>query len=152
MVGKLSPRGNILELRYGKLHFQSRLSLNLNVIYSQPINFPCEIKPRSRYTVELIRSSSSLVSWVAQSNPILEYSKKTWRGSTLNVSCFMYNIFLSLWFPMASVFHVYQFTFYTFLCSSFIILHCSKYSINTPIGSLIHRLAVLYAYHLAKIS
>ena len=62
MVGKLSPRGNILELRYGKLHFQSRLSLNLNVIYSQPINFPCEIKPRSRYTVELIRSSSSLVS------------------------------------------------------------------------------------------
>ena len=32
----------------------------LNVIYSQPLNFPCVIKPRSRYTEELIRSSSGL--------------------------------------------------------------------------------------------
>ena len=62
MVGKLSPRGNILELGCGKLHFQSWLSSSclLNVIYRQPFNFPCTIKPRSRYTSDLIRSSSGL--------------------------------------------------------------------------------------------
>ena len=30
------------------------------VIYSQPFDFPCVIKPRSHYIVELIRSSSGL--------------------------------------------------------------------------------------------
>ena len=61
MVGKLSQRGNILQLGYGELHFQSwHCWLLLNVIYSQPNDFPCEIKPRSRYAVELIRSSSGL--------------------------------------------------------------------------------------------
>ena len=60
MAGKLSPRGNILELRYGKSHFLFKLSWILNVIYSQPFNFPCVIKPRSRNAVELIRSSSGL--------------------------------------------------------------------------------------------
>ena len=61
MVGKLNLRGNILELRYGKLHFQSWLSMaSLNFIHSQPFDFPCVIKPRSRHTIELIRSSSGL--------------------------------------------------------------------------------------------
>ena len=29
--------------------------------YSQPLEFPCEIKPRSRHNVELIRSTSGLL-------------------------------------------------------------------------------------------
>ena len=64
MVEKLSPRGNILELRYGKLLLLflvlTFLFFLMCVIYSQPLNFPCVIKPRSRYAVELIRSSSGL--------------------------------------------------------------------------------------------
>ena len=60
MVRKLSQRGNILEVHYGELHLQSWLCWLLNVIYSQPNDFPCEITPRSRHTVELIRSSSGL--------------------------------------------------------------------------------------------
>ena len=34
--------------------------LALSIIYSQPFNFLCDIKPRSHYTVELIRSSCGL--------------------------------------------------------------------------------------------
>ena len=60
MVGKLSLRGNILHLGNGEFHFQSWLCWLFNVIYSQPIDFPCEIKPRSRYTEELICFSSGL--------------------------------------------------------------------------------------------
>ena len=60
MVVKLSPIWNILNLRYGKFYFPSWIFFPLRVIYSQPLNFPCVIKPRSRYTAELIRSSSGL--------------------------------------------------------------------------------------------
>ena len=61
MVRKLSPWGSILNLGYGKLHFGSWLSLPFKCYcHSQPFNFPCMIKPRSRYTEELIRSSSGL--------------------------------------------------------------------------------------------
>ena len=60
MDEKSSPRWNILNLRYGEFHFWSWLPWFKIVIYSRPLNFPCVIKPRSRYTVELIHSSSGL--------------------------------------------------------------------------------------------
>ena len=37
------------------------LALIFFLFFSQPLEFPCEIKPRSRHNVELIRSSSGLL-------------------------------------------------------------------------------------------
>ena len=64
MVRKLNPRGNIKGQGYGKFHFVLPwLFLSffcLCIIYSQPCDFPCVIKPRFQYAVELINSSSGL--------------------------------------------------------------------------------------------
>ena len=40
--------------------FSVLASCVFNVTYSQPLNFPCVIKPRSHYTVELIQTFSGL--------------------------------------------------------------------------------------------
>ena len=60
MVEKLSPRRNIQNLqRFGKFHVLVLVFfLILRVVYSQPLEFPCVIKPRSPYAVDLIRSFS----------------------------------------------------------------------------------------------
>ena len=63
MVGKLNPRGNILVLqRRGKsfMFGLGFLAFHQCHLYSQPLDFPCVIKPRSHHAVELIRSFSGL--------------------------------------------------------------------------------------------
>ena len=61
MVWKLILKLDIHLLGYGKLTFSVFGFLTfLSVIYSQPLDFPCVIKPRSRYFAELIHSCSGL--------------------------------------------------------------------------------------------
>jgi hypothetical protein len=63
MVEKLSPRGNIKVQGYGKLPVLDGLSSPcLYLVHSQPLNFPCVIKPRSD-ALEVIRASSGLESF-----------------------------------------------------------------------------------------
>jgi hypothetical protein len=60
MVEKLSPRGNIKVQGYGKLHLDVGLSSPcLYIVHSQPLDFPCVIKPRSHDALELIYAGSS---------------------------------------------------------------------------------------------
>lgn len=71
----------------------------LSVNYSYPLNFPCMIKPRSRYTDDPLSSGLELVEWLKSTswwNMASKYGTRfNFQGlnSTLNLSCSMYNMY-----------------------------------------------------------